>query len=63
MDGKDLQGRLVHILAALDSSVAKHAAGNAEEEGSPRRKSLKGSIMDMKKENTGKDAKDRKSVV
>ncbi|KIO29699.1 hypothetical protein M407DRAFT_226510 [Tulasnella calospora MUT 4182] len=55
MDGKDLQGRLVHILPALDPPSAKHAAGNAGEEVSSRRKSLKETTMDKRKENAGKD--------
>ncbi|KAG8985371.1 Multiple RNA-binding domain-containing protein 1, partial [Tulasnella sp. 427] len=43
LDGKDLQGRLVHVLPALDPPTAKPASGVAggEEGSSARKKSLK----------------------
>ncbi|KAG8965701.1 Multiple RNA-binding domain-containing protein 1 [Tulasnella sp. 408] len=53
MDGKDLQGRLVHILPALDPPSAK-PVGNAEDI-SPRRKSMKEATVDRRKENAGRD--------
>ncbi|KAG9047437.1 Multiple RNA-binding domain-containing protein 1 [Tulasnella sp. UAMH 9824] len=53
MDGKDLQGRLVHILPALDPPSAK-PVGSAEDV-SPRRKSFKETSVDRRKENAGKD--------
>ncbi|KAG9046247.1 Multiple RNA-binding domain-containing protein 1 [Tulasnella sp. UAMH 9824] len=52
MDGKDLQGRLVHILPALDPPSAK-PVGNVEDV-SPPGKSVKETTM-IRKENAGKD--------
>ncbi|KAG8900514.1 Multiple RNA-binding domain-containing protein 1 [Tulasnella sp. 408] len=53
MDGKDLQGRLVHILPALDPPSAK-PVGNAEDV-SPPKKSLKETTVDRRKESAGRD--------
>ncbi|KAG8974357.1 Multiple RNA-binding domain-containing protein 1 [Tulasnella sp. 425] len=55
MDGKDLQGRLIHILPALDPPSARPLARNGAQADSSRNKSLKETAMDKRKENAGSE--------